>query len=68
MVTRYGDFVLYDPPFKTLTWALWLGPFVLLVLAFAALFIVIARRRRASPPVLTGFERRRARRILGSRL
>ncbi|SOE67451.1 cytochrome c-type biogenesis protein CcmI [Burkholderia sp. D7] len=35
MVTRYGDFVLYDPPFKTLTWILWLGPFVLLALAFA---------------------------------
>jgi cytochrome c-type biogenesis protein CcmH len=32
MVTRYGDFVLYDPPFKTLTWVLWLGPFVLLAL------------------------------------
>ncbi|GJG97280.1 cytochrome c-type biogenesis protein CcmH [Cupriavidus pauculus] len=31
LVQRYGDFVLYDPPFKPSTWLLWLGPFVLLV-------------------------------------
>jgi cytochrome c-type biogenesis protein CcmH len=67
MVTRYGDFVLYDPPFKTLTWALWIGPFVLLVLAFAALVLVVLRRRRTPPPALTDLERRRARRLLGSR-
>jgi cytochrome c-type biogenesis protein CcmH len=68
MVTRYGDFVLYDPPFKTLTYALWLGPFVLLVLAFAALVRVVSRRRRTPPPALTDLERRRARRLLGGRL
>jgi cytochrome c-type biogenesis protein CcmH len=68
MVTRYGDFVLYDPPFKTLTYALWLGPFVLLVLAFAALVRVVLRRRRTPPPALTGLERRHARRLLGGRL
>ncbi|HKW80653.1 MAG TPA: cytochrome c-type biogenesis protein [Casimicrobiaceae bacterium] len=30
LVARYGDFVLYDPPFKRTTFLLWLGPFVLL--------------------------------------
>ncbi len=30
LLARYGDFVLYRPPFKPLTWILWLGPFVLL--------------------------------------
>ncbi|OTP69478.1 cytochrome c-type biogenesis protein [Caballeronia sordidicola] len=68
MVTRYGDFVLYDPPFKTLTWALWLGPFVLLVLGFAALVFVVSGRRRTQLPALTDLERRRARRLLGGRL
>ena len=29
MVARYGDFVLYDPPFKATTWVLWAGPFAL---------------------------------------
>ncbi|MFK5892737.1 MAG: cytochrome c-type biogenesis protein CcmH [Pseudomonadota bacterium] len=32
-VTRYGDFVLYNPPFKSSTLILWLGPFFLLILA-----------------------------------
>jgi cytochrome c-type biogenesis protein CcmH len=30
MVARYGDFVLYRPPVKPVTWLLWFGPFVLL--------------------------------------
>jgi len=32
-VTRYGDFVLYNPPFKSSTLILWVGPFLLLILA-----------------------------------
>ncbi len=30
MVARYGQFVLYRPPFNPSTWLLWLGPFLLL--------------------------------------
>ena len=48
MVERYGDFVLYRPPFKGTTLLLWLGPFLLLTLAVLALAINIRRRRRAS--------------------
>ncbi len=33
LVARYGDFVLYKPPFKASTYALWLGPFILLAVA-----------------------------------
>ncbi len=33
LLARYGDFVLYRPAFKPLTWLLWLGPFVLLAFA-----------------------------------
>ncbi|PID45377.1 MAG: cytochrome C biogenesis protein CcmH [Proteobacteria bacterium] len=33
MVTRYGDFVLYRPPFKIKTLMLWLGPIIFLLLA-----------------------------------
>lgn len=32
MAERYGDFILYKPPFKPSTWALWLGPIALLLL------------------------------------
>ncbi len=33
LTARYGDFVLYRPPFKPRTWLLWLGPAGLLLLA-----------------------------------
>jgi cytochrome c-type biogenesis protein CcmH len=63
MVARYGDFVLYRPPFKASTAALWLGPFALLVLG-AWLYFRIVRRRRSAPPELTPDERSRAAKLL----
>lgn len=32
MVQRYGDYVLYRPPFKPMTWLLWLGPVIIFFL------------------------------------
>jgi len=49
MTDRYGDFVLYKPPFKPATALLWVGPPALLVAALAALFLMLRRRMRASP-------------------
>ncbi len=46
MVERYGDFVLYRPPFKPLTWALWLGPFVLLGLGGLVIYRVTSASRK----------------------
>ncbi|MBC7768850.1 MAG: cytochrome c-type biogenesis protein CcmH [Phycisphaerales bacterium] len=34
---RYGDFVLFRPPWDARTWALWLAPIALLLAGFAAL-------------------------------
>ena len=47
MVERYGDFVLYRPALSAKTLLLWLGPFVLLLLAGGMLAANIRRRRRA---------------------
>ena len=44
MVDRYGDFVLYRPPFKAATALLWMGPFALLAVGIAV-FVRITRRR-----------------------
>jgi cytochrome c-type biogenesis protein CcmH len=44
MVQRYGDFVLYRPPFKPNTWLLWTGPFLLLAIGLAALLYVLRQR------------------------
>ena len=46
MTARYGDFVLYRPPFKALTVLLWIGPAVMIVLGLGALFVVLRRRSR----------------------
>ncbi|CAG4902418.1 cytochrome c-type biogenesis protein [Paraburkholderia gardini] len=59
MVQRYGDFVLYKPPVKPLTWLLWFGPFALLGLGAFALVRIVARRRAMRARPLTGDERRR---------
>jgi cytochrome c-type biogenesis protein CcmH len=66
LVERYGDFVLYEPPFKATTALLWIGPFVLLVSAAAAL-VMILRRRRAAPEErpLGPEEKRLVERVLG---
>lgn len=63
MVARYGDFVLYRPPFKASTAALWLGPFLLLVLGIALLARRVARQR-AAEPALSEAERERAAKLL----
>ena len=34
LTTRYGDFILFKPPVKGLTFLLWFGPFVFLLLGF----------------------------------
>ena len=52
MVARYGDFVLYRPPFKATTVLLWAGPVLLMIAGLAALFFRLARsitRARPSP-------------------
>ena len=45
MVERYGDFVLYKPPFKASTLVLWLGPLMLLVAGAGVFWTVVVRRR-----------------------
>ena len=62
MVARYGDFVLYRPPFKATTVALWLGPFVFLLAG--AWFLRRFLRRRAPPQELSETDRARAAKLL----
>ena len=38
MVDRYGDYVLYRPPFKPVTWLLWFGPAIIFVIGL--IFVV----------------------------
>jgi cytochrome c-type biogenesis protein CcmH len=50
MVQRYGDFVLYKPPFKATTALLWVGPFALCALGIGLFVAIVRKRRRADRP------------------
>lgn len=45
LTTRYGDFVLYRPPFKPVTYLLWLGPLLFLGIGGGAWYMTLRRRR-----------------------
>lgn len=67
MTTRYGDFVLYRPPFKATTLLLWLGPLALLVVAVSFFLRTLkVRRARIQERPLTDTERAEAQRMLAS--
>jgi cytochrome c-type biogenesis protein CcmH len=63
LVARYGDFVLYRPPLKSVTVLLWAGPFLFLALGMFAL-VRFVRRRRVIEPRLSPAERSRAAKLL----
>lgn len=67
MVDRYGDFVLYKPPFKASTVVLWLGPGVLFFGAVIGFYISLRRRKKQvaqTERALTPDEKRRAEALL----
>jgi len=47
LVQRYGEFVLYRPPFAAHTWLLWLAPALLVVTGGAVIARIVRRRARA---------------------
>lgn len=49
LTDRYGDFVLYKPPLRGRTVALWIGPFVLLALGLLLAWRHTHRQRKTAP-------------------
>jgi cytochrome c-type biogenesis protein CcmH len=47
LVARYGDFVLYNPPVKAVTWLLWFGPFAMMIGGGAVWWVILRRRARS---------------------
>jgi cytochrome c-type biogenesis protein CcmH len=66
IVDRYGQFVLLRPPVEPATYALWYGPFGLLLLAAAGVVFYLWRRPRAipAPTPLSEDERQRLSELL----
>jgi cytochrome c-type biogenesis protein CcmH len=68
LVDRYGDFVLYKPEVKPLTWVLWFGPFLLLITAVMGMAYYLLQRQsvQTSQSVLSDEDRRKVQEILKS--
>lgn len=68
MVARYGDFVLYKPPFKATTLILWGGPLLFMLVGLFALVRYLRRRAtlvaQSAETPLTAEEEARARALL----
>jgi len=66
IVDRYGQFVLLRPPVEPATYALWYGPFGLLLLGAACVVFYLWRRPRAipAPTPLSEDERQRLSELL----
>jgi cytochrome c-type biogenesis protein CcmH len=46
MIARYGDYILYRPPFNMATALLWVGPFLLVIIGAFIVFRLIKRPAR----------------------
>lgn len=44
LVTRYGDFILFEPPYVRRTYLLWLAPFIFLFLGFFILWRMVRKK------------------------
>lgn len=66
MTDRYGDFVLYRPPFKMNTLLLWIGPPVFLFLSLFLLFKLIRNQKNEVVDELSDSDRESVRALLQS--
>jgi len=64
MTARYGDFVLYKPPFKPTTALLWLGPALLLIAGALVATRVVRARRAGAAEVMSPQDHARAEQLL----
>jgi len=61
LVARYGDFILFRPPFKATTYLLWLAPAIFLLIGF---FFARSLLRQQKTQKLTGEEHQYASKLL----
>ena len=67
VTSRYGDYVLLEPPLKPTTYLLWFGPVGIFLVGGAAVFVFLRRRTRLAGDEVTPLndkERRHIERLL----
>ena len=65
LVSRYGDFVLFRPPFNVKTLLLWLGPFILLITAILIILLLKRKHGVRNPAELSTEEQLRLAKLQG---
>ncbi|MGM0559946.1 MAG: cytochrome c-type biogenesis protein [Pseudomonadota bacterium] len=65
LVSRYGDYILFQPPMKPATWLLWFGPgFVFLIGLTAVIAYLMKRRSGQTAEQLSDDEQRRLKQLV----
>lgn len=64
MTDRYGDFVLYKPPFKFKTGLLWLGPATFLLIGLISVFFFVRRKKNEAGVNLSAEQQEKIRQLL----
>jgi len=64
MTDRYGDFVLYNPPFKLKTGLLWIGPVMFLLIGLIAVFLFARRKKTAATVEMSVEQQQKIRSLL----
>ncbi len=67
MVARYGEFVLYRPPFTAATLLIWLGPFFFLIASIFILLRIIRNKKLEKPTRLNQQEQDKIRTLLNEK-
>ncbi len=44
LVERYGNFIVYDPPFRADTFVLWFGPLLFFLLTLSIILLILRKR------------------------
>lgn len=66
LVSRYGDFVLYDPPLKLATLMLWFGPLLILIIIGVFVFGMIKKQAIETVTELSAQQRDKLEQLLSS--
>ena len=66
MVARYGDFVLYEPPFKPSTYPLWFGPLFILAIGGFILGRTLINKKRGKEVELTEADQEKLDKLLNA--
>ncbi len=67
LVTRYGDFVLYNPPLKPSTYPLWFGPFILFGIGGFFLARTLLRKKKSQDSELSAADQERLQALLAKK-